>query len=110
MGGIEHLGELEQMVLLAILRLGERAYGRTVRGELEETAGRTVSAGAAYVTLDRLETKGLVASWTGEAESGRGGRPKRYYRVTAEGKEALAVARRVLDRLWSGVEDLVEES
>ena len=104
----EHLGELEQMMLLAILRLGEGAYGRTVRGELEETAGRTVSAGAAYVTLDRLESKGHVESWTGEPESGRGGRPKRFYRVTAEGKQALASARRALDRLWSGV-DVVEE-
>jgi PadR family transcriptional regulator PadR len=105
---MEHLGELEQMMLLAILRLGEEAYGRSVRQELEETAGRKVSAGAAYVTLDRLQTKGLVNSWTGESEPGRGGRPKRYYEVTAEGREALAAARRSLDRMWNGVEDLVE--
>ncbi|MGD8277891.1 MAG: PadR family transcriptional regulator [Gemmatimonadota bacterium] len=109
MSGTDHLGELEQMVLLAILRLGEDAYGRTVRRELEQTADRKVSAGAAYVTLDRLETKGYLRSRTGESEPGRGGRPKRYYRVTEEGKEALASARRSLDRMWSGLEDLVKE-
>jgi DNA-binding PadR family transcriptional regulator len=107
---METLGELEQMVLLAVLRVGEQAYGRTVRRELEETAGRRVSAGAAYVTLDRLEAKGLLSSRTGESEPGRGGRPKRHFRVTAEGRRALADGRKSLDLLWRGVEGIVEEA
>lgn len=109
MSGTDYLGELEQMVLLAVMRVGEGAYGRSVRRELEETAGRRISAGAAYVTLDRLENKGLLSSWSGDPEPGRGGRPKRFYEVTPEGVRALAESRKALDRLWSGYEGVVEE-
>jgi len=103
MGG-EFLGEFEQMVLLAVLRLGEEAYGWTVGGELEKVAGRSVSSGALYTTLDRLERKGLLRSHKGPGEAERGGRPRRYLSVTARGVEAVRHAREAMDRLWETVD------
>lgn len=100
----EYVGEFEQMVLLSIMRLGDRAYGLAIRRELEATAGRKPSSGALYTTLDRLEKKGLVATTAGEATSDRGGRPRRYVEVTTEGREALALARSSLLALWDGLE------
>jgi PadR family transcriptional regulator PadR len=83
-----HLGDFEEVVLLAILALGENAYGVPIRARLED-AGRKTSVGALYVTFDRLETKGLVESWEGEATPQRGGRAKKYFRVTGAGQDAL---------------------
>lgn len=103
------LGELEQAVLLAVLRLGEGAYGLTVRQELEACTARRVTHGAAYSTLDRLEEKGLLESWLGESTPGRGGRRKRYFRVTETGVEALRLSRSALINLWSGVEEVLEK-
>ena len=103
MGG-EFLGEFEQMVLLAILRLGEDAYGWTVGEELEKVAGRSVSSGALYTTLDRLERKGLLDSRTGPGQPERGGRPRRYLTVTAKGVEAVRHAREAMDRLWASLD------
>jgi PadR family transcriptional regulator PadR len=89
MGKRDHLGEFEQLVLLAILRLGTNAYGMTMRREIEKRAGRTTSIGALYSTLDRLEQKGLIKSELGEATPERGGRAKRFFSVNPSGKQAL---------------------
>ena len=100
----EYLGEFEQMVLLSIMRLGEEAYGLAVRDELEAVAGRSPSSGALYTTLDRLERKGFLESAAGEASEERGGRPRRYVRLTPRGQEMLARSRNTLLALWEGLE------
>lgn len=102
------LGEFEQMVLLAVLRLGDGAYGLAIRDELAAVTGREPSSGALYTTLDRLEKKGLVASREGESSSDRGGRARRYMRVTAEGRAALLRTREAFAALWNGVEEAFE--
>jgi len=110
MGDIKYLGEFEQMVLLAILHLEEGAYGLAIRRELERRTGRTVSHGAAYITLDRLEKKGLLRSELGEPTPGRGGRAKRYFQVTTAGVAALRESRKALQNLWGGLEAVLEDS
>ena len=102
------LGEFEQMVLLAILRQGEDAYGLAIKEELEDVAGRSPSSGSLYTTLDRLQKKGLVASRAGDPSSDRGGRPRRYLRVTPEGVAALSESRGRLMALWDGVERVLD--
>jgi PadR family transcriptional regulator PadR len=102
------LGQLEQVVLLAILRVGKHAYGNPILREIEERTGRTIARGALYVTLDRLEAKGLIVSSTGEASAGRGGRPIRYVSVTPAGKRALAQARHALLSMWNGLDGVLE--
>ena len=99
-----YLGEFEQIVLLAVARLGDEAYGVSIRQEIEGTGGRPVSIGAVYATLDRLEHKRLLTSSIGEATPVRGGRPKRFFRILPGGQESLLGARRTLDRLWDGLE------
>jgi DNA-binding PadR family transcriptional regulator len=99
------LGTLEQIVLLAAMRLGDRAYGMTIRDEIEKRTGRAVSFGAVYVTLQRLEDKGLVSSWKGEPTAERGGRAKRFFQVTADGRQAV---RRVQDAVASMTKGLRE--
>jgi len=101
-----YLGDFEQLVLLALMRLGDGAYGMTVRRELEETADRRVSLGAIYATLDRLESKGLVSSRLGETGSERRGRAKRFFAVEPEGAQALQAALASLDRMRKGVKGL----
>lgn len=110
MAKTRYLGEFEQAILLAVLRLGDEAYGLAIRTELQDCAGREVTHGAAYSTLDRLEDKGLLQSWLGESTPGRGGRRKRHFEVTAAGLEALRSSREALLSLWSGVEEVLEES
>jgi DNA-binding PadR family transcriptional regulator len=97
------LGEFEQAVLLAIIRLGSGAYGVTIRRDLEERLGRPISIGAIYTALERLEAKGFVSSWTGGATHERGGRAKRFYRIDAPGLHALDEARKSTAKLWSGL-------
>ena len=104
MGRDGYLGELEQMVLLAILHLGDEAYGTRVMDELAERAERSVSRGAMYVTLDRLEDKGMLRSEAGEPTPGRGGRRRRYLTVTPRGVDALQHARRTWESLWDGLD------
>ena len=82
------LGEFEYLLIATAARLGEEAYGAAIRAEIEATTGRRCSIGALYTTVDRLETKGLLKTWMGEATPQRGGRAKRMIRVTAQGKEA----------------------
>ena len=110
MGEAKYLGEFEQMVLLAILHLEEGAYGLAIRRELEKRTGRQVTHGAAYITLDRLEKKGLLRSELGEPTSGRGGRAKRFFRVTPVGVNALRESRRALLSLWGGLDAVFEDS
>lgn len=97
------LGEFEQIVLLAVLRLGEGAYGVPIQREIEKRAGRRVTVGALYATLDRLESKRLLHSWFADPTPQRGGRSKRYFRVLPEGIAALTESKTALDRMWQGL-------
>jgi DNA-binding PadR family transcriptional regulator len=108
MNKVSYLGELEQMILWTVLRLDDGAYGLAVRDQLEERAGRKLARGAVYTTLDRLVRKGYLDSHLADADDSRAGRPRRYFRVTATGREALKEARDALVSLWSGLETAVE--
>jgi DNA-binding PadR family transcriptional regulator len=101
-----YLGEFEQIVLLALLRAGEDAYGMRIRREIEERTGREASIGAVYATLDRMENKGLVRSTTraANADDGRGGRARRHFHLTAEGKRSLEASQLALARLTEGLD------
>ena len=98
------LGEFEQLVLLALVRLGDEAYGVTVHEQLEQRAGREVALGAVYKTLARLEAKKLVAARLGEPTAERGGRRKRHYVVTAQGRRALARSLAAIQRMTAGLQ------
>lgn len=100
----EALGDFEQLVLLAILHLGEDVYGVPVADEIERRTGRTVSAGAVYVTLRRLEQKGLLSSSMSSPTPERGGKARRCVRVTRAGRESLRVSRQALDSMWKGLD------
>ena len=101
-----HLGELELMVMLALLRLGENAYGVPISKAIEQQSGREVALGSVYATLERLQEKGLVSSNLGEPTAERGGRAKRYFRVTAKGLREAREARQALMKLWRGLREL----
>jgi len=103
-----YLGELEQMILLAILQLRDQAYGTNVLAELEQKVQRTVSRGALFVTLDRLEEKGMLRSRMGDPTPRRGGRPKRYLEVTTAGVAALQKSRTAWTSLWDGLDSVFE--
>ncbi len=98
------LGTFEQAVLLAVLRLGGDAYGRAILHEAQESLKRHVSAGAVYTTLDRLEKRGLLRSKLAEGTPVRGGRPRRYYTVAAQGIRGLNDAHETLSGLWRGIQ------
>jgi PadR family transcriptional regulator PadR len=100
----DYLGEFEHIVLLSLLRLHDRAYGVTVRQEIEARTGRDVSVGAIYTTLDRLEVKGYVRSRLGEPTTERGGRAKRFFRVTAKGIRAVNSTHEALRSMSVGLE------
>jgi PadR family transcriptional regulator PadR len=102
-GGRGYIGGFEQIVLLAVARLGQQAYGMRVRQEIEKTTDRRVAIGAVYATLDRMEQKGLVKSRDVAGGPERGGRARRYFTVTALGADALNESRTTLARLWSGL-------
>ena len=102
----ELLGSLEHIVLLAVVHLGDEAYGMTVRREIETRTGRDLSIGAVYSTLERLESKGLVSSYTGEPSLQRGGRAKRHFRVEAEGLRALRSAQDALQKMTAGLKQM----
>ena len=105
MGNKSYPGEFEQMVLLAILQLKKDAYAPRVAQELEQSAGRSVSRGALYTALDRLNKKGMVRWSIEAATSERGGLPKRRFEVTGSGVEALKDSRAALLNLWRGLEE-----
>jgi len=109
MGEHSYLGEFELMLLLTIVRLAEDAYGVPLARELGLQRGREVAVGSVYAALDRLETKGLVASRLGESTPERGGRAKRYFHVTEQGLRTVHETRRVLSRLWQSLPSLGEE-
>jgi len=99
-----YLGELEQLILLIVLRLDGDAYANPIGEALAESAGRRVARGALYTALERLEVKGCVRSTMGPPIAERGGRPRRYFTVTPTGVAALRSSRRVLLGLWTGLE------
>jgi DNA-binding PadR family transcriptional regulator len=99
----ETLGEFEQCLLLAIVHLGDQAYGVTIRQEIEARTAREVAIGALYTSLDRLEKKGCLRSSMSEPTAQRGGRSKRYFTLTPAGAAALRQARARLDRMWKGL-------
>lgn len=100
----DYLGEFEQIVLLALAQLGAGAYGMPVRRSIEEHTGRSVSVGAVYATLDRLEEKGHISSRYGTPTAARGGRAKRVFRITPRGARALKRSREMLARMWEAAE------
>jgi DNA-binding PadR family transcriptional regulator len=99
----DYLGELELMVLLAVVRLGDDAYGVPISKELRALAGREVAIGSIYAALGRLERKGFVTSSLGDPTPERGGRAKRYFRVKPAGLRTLQSTRTALLNLWSGI-------
>lgn len=103
MFGRDYLGEFEHIIVLALLRLDDRAYGVTVRQEIQLRTRREVSIGAVYATLDRLEMKGYVKSRRGDPTPERGGRSKRFFRVTAKGVAAVNRAQRALHSMTEGL-------
>lgn len=102
-------GDFEQQVLLAVWRLEDEAYGSRIRDELEERTGREIAHGAVYVTLVRLEKKGLLRSRLSDPTPVRGGKAKRFFRITPEGIQGVRQARELLDRLWDGLPGAGEE-
>src|ERR1700690_1041555 len=98
-----YLGEMELMVLLALIRLGDDAYGVPISKELLNLAGREVALGSIYAGLDRLEQKGFVTSLLGDPTPARGGRAKRYFRVTPAGLRVLKMTRKALTNLWRDI-------
>ena len=102
--GSNSLGEFEHIVLLTLVRLGDDAYGMSVRATIQDLIKRDISIGAVYTTLERLQSKGYVDSRLGEATSNRGGRAKKYFTVTGKGRKALRDAKNNLEVLWQGVQ------
>jgi PadR family transcriptional regulator PadR len=102
----DYLGNFDLILLLALLRLGEDAYGVTIAEELEEQTGREVVVASVYATLERLQERGLVTSTLGEPTPERGGRAKRYFRITGAGIREVRDARRSLMNLWKGLPEL----
>lgn len=99
-----HLGELELIVLAALLRLADNAYGVTVRKEIEVQTGRNVSIGSVYKTLDRLGQKGFVTARMGDSTPVRGGRAKQYFHVTAAGLQAVTASIRSVRQMFDGLD------
>lgn len=104
------IGELETLILLATLRLGEGAYGVSIRDEIEARTGRRLTRGAIYTALRRLEAKGFLATRLGEPTPERGGRAKRFLRVTGAGMAELRTATRDLDRMRAGIDHLLADA
>jgi PadR family transcriptional regulator PadR len=107
---LEPPAEFEQLVLLAVLRLGDAAYAVPIRDEIQARTGRASARGAVYATLERLEDKRYLESWLGEPIAERGGRPRRYYRVKPAAARALEESWAALQRMWQGLEPPVRET
>jgi DNA-binding PadR family transcriptional regulator len=99
-----HLGEFEQLLLLALVRLGDGAYGVAIRQEIEKRTGRMISAGAVYTALDRMESRGFVSSKTGEPTAQRGGRRKKHYKLEPAGAKALSRSYQAIRDMVKGME------
>lgn len=104
--GRETLGELEVMVLLAAMRLGEEAYGLSIAEEISRTARRETGRASVYVTLRRLEKKGLIHTHRESTEDAPGGKPRRFVTVRPEAVRRVRASRRALERMWDGIEAL----
>lgn len=100
--------DFEQQVLLAVWQLGANAYGATVRDEIETRTRRDVAQGAVYVTLVRLEKKGLLRSRMSDPTPVRGGKAKRFFAITEAGMAGVRDARTMMDSLWAGLPDPAE--
>jgi PadR family transcriptional regulator PadR len=98
------LTRAEEFLLLAVLKLGDNAYPVSIFDEIVKATGSSWTLGAIYYPLQRLEEKGLLISFLGDPTSGRGGKSRRYYRITGSGSEALSAARQAQDNMWHGVE------
>jgi PadR family transcriptional regulator PadR len=103
-----YLGEFELMVMLALIRLGDEAYGVPISRELEANSRREVKLGSVYAALERLEQKGLVTSNLGDPTPERGGRAKRYFHITSKGLREVRKLRHTLITLWQGLPELEE--
>ncbi len=106
MAARSQLGEFELIVLLALLRVGENAYGVPIARVIEEITGREAGIGSVYAALERLEQKGMVSSSLGDPTPERGGRAKRYFRVTRAGLQQVRKTRKALVALWRGLPQL----
>jgi len=106
----DNLGEFEQLALLAVMRLGDEAYGARIQEELDGTARRPAAISTIYITLTRLESKGMVSSSMGSPTSERGGKPRRYFRIEPAGVAALRDARERLLSMWTGLESELESA
>ena len=102
-GRVSYLGEFEQVVMLAVIRLGDEAYGTNIRREIEARSGRQMTIGATYVTLDRLQGKGYLRAREGSPSVERSGKAKRFFSVTDSGTAALEAAREMQARPWAGI-------
>ena len=99
----DYLGELEQLIMLAVARLEGDAYGMSIRREIEQRGGRHVAIGAVYATLERLEDKGYVRNVRREAHPDRDGRARRFFELTRSGVDALQAAGALQQRMWAGL-------
>ena len=106
---MDYIGEFEQIVMLALLRLGANAYGMKVRQEIKDVANRSTSLGAVYTTLERLEGKGLISSAIGETTEERGGRAKKYFKLTATGIAALRHSLNSVEAMKAGLGSIIPE-
>lgn len=95
-----NLGEFQELVMLTVGLLYDKAYGVSIKDEIKRQTGRTVTLSTVHAALNRLEDKGFLFSWMGEATEERGGRPKRLFRITAYGKQALEESHQVRNRMW----------
>jgi PadR family transcriptional regulator, regulatory protein PadR len=102
----DSLSNFELMVILALIRLGDSAYGVPIAEEIEKHRGKDVSIGSVYAALERLEGKGFVTSELGESTPERGGRAKRYFKVTGKGLKEVKETQQALLKLWKGLPDL----
>lgn len=109
MAGRDYFGEFELMVMLAILRLDEDAYGVPIAAEMEAFRGREISLGSVYAALERLEGKGYISSFLGEATPERGGKAKRYFKATKNGYKAVQRTRHALTSMWKRIPALKED-
>lgn len=96
-----YIGEFEELVLLTIATLGDEAYGVAIKEDIENRAGRSISIGALHSTITRLEEKGFLKSWLGDPTQERGGRRKRFFEITHQGKVALHEMKALRDELWN---------
>jgi DNA-binding PadR family transcriptional regulator len=106
MAGGSSLGTADLMILLVLMRLGDEAYGVTIAREIEETGGRMVALASVYATLDRLVERGFAVSELGEPTAARGGRAKKYFKITGKGVREVRAAKQSLTKLWKNLPQL----